>query len=122
MPIREIPRAEWRSFFDSFNRAHTGWLCTLEVDAPAMATEIAARWLPFAGVDLDRDASGLRVELLVGDQPDAHMSHTLERPTGVWIEENLEGAESGLRIESEAGTARLWFRSPLPLEQVDGLV
>ena len=120
MPIREIPRTEWRSFFKSFSRAHDGWLCTLEVFAPALGAEIKTRGQPFEGIDIENRAGEERVQIFIGDRPNGHETHELEGATGVWLEE-LDGAVAGLRIEGRGGMARLWFRSPMMLEQVDGV-
>jgi hypothetical protein len=120
MPIHEIPRNEWKGFFTSFSRAHDGWLCTLEVFAPELGAEVKTRGRPFEGIDVEERGGEGRVQIFIGKEPDGHEEHELEGATGVWLED-LDGAGSGLRIEGKGGMARLWFRSPMLPEQVDGI-
>jgi hypothetical protein len=94
--------------------------CTLEVFAPALGVEVKARAQPFEGIDIESRAGEERAQIFIGGRPDGHEAHALEGVTGVWLEE-LAGAVAGLRVEGRGGMARLWFRSPMPLDEVDDL-
>jgi hypothetical protein len=120
MRTRQIPRAEWPSFFDGFNRRHEGWLVTTRLLTPTLGAQIEANDLPFEGVVADPVEGTVSVHL--GRRP-SHLEHSVERPVQIWLELTDEGAESALEIESENGVKTiLQFRSAVLPEMVDGLV
>jgi hypothetical protein len=124
MRTQEIPRSEWRQFFDSFSRQHEGWLATLEVLGADVGAQEEGRELPLAGVSLSSggdEAEAISIDL--GMTPDKHVSHAISEPTAVWLEQTEEGANAALEIEVADGTKTLLrFRSPMPTEFVDGIV
>jgi hypothetical protein len=120
MPVREIPRSEWKSFFRSFSRVHDGWLCTLEVAAPALGAAVETIERPFAGIDVEGVAGDARVQIFIGGRPDGHEAHEVAGATGVWLEE-LDDVQAGVRIEGPGTMARLFFRSPMRPEEVDDI-
>jgi hypothetical protein len=124
MRTLEVPRSEWKGFFDSFSRQHEGWLATLEVLGADVGAQEEARELPFAGVSLSSagdETEAISIDL--GTKPDAHVSHAISEPTVVRVEQTEEGANAALEIEVADGTKTLLtFRSPMPAEFVDGVV
>jgi hypothetical protein len=52
MQTREIPRDEWRSFFDVFSRQHAGWLATLEILGHKVAAQPEPREFSLKGITL----------------------------------------------------------------------
>ena len=50
MATQEIPRDEWREFFDGFSRRHEGWLVTVEVLGSDIGAQVEAYELPLVGV------------------------------------------------------------------------
>jgi len=124
METKEIPRNEWGSFFDIFSRQHEGWLATLEIFGPEIGAQLQARQLPLAGVTVASGAGEPEtITIDLGKDPEDHFSHSISRPTHVWLEQTTEGANAALEIESADETkALLRFRSSLPPEMVDGVV
>jgi hypothetical protein len=121
MRTRQIPRAEWPSFFDGFNRRHEGWLVTARLLTPTLGAQIEANDLPFEGVVADSVQGTVSVHL--GRRPGSHLEHSVERPVQIWLELTDEGAESALEIESEDGIKTiLQFRAAVLPEMVDGPV
>jgi hypothetical protein len=124
MQTQEIPRSEWQAFFDTFSRQHEGWLATLEVLGSDVGAQVEGRDLPLAGVSLS--SGGDEVETIsidLGTTPDTHVGHTINHPTGVWLERTEEGANAALEIEATDGAKTLLrFRSAMPPEFVDGVV
>jgi hypothetical protein len=124
MQTQEIPKSEWRQFFDSFSRQHEGWLATLEVLGADFGAQEEGQELPLAGVSLSSggdEAEAISIDL--GTTPDRHVSHAISEPTAVWLEQTEEGANAALEIEVADGTKTLLrFRSPMPAEFVDGVV
>jgi Family of unknown function (DUF5335) len=124
MRTQEIPRSEWRGFFDSFSRQHEGWLATLEVLGVDIGAQEEGQALPLAGISLSSggDETGA-ISIDLGTKPDEHISHAISEPTAVWLEQTEEGANAALEIEVADGTKTLLrFRSPMPAEFVDGVV
>jgi hypothetical protein len=117
MRTQEIPRKEWSNFFDNFSRQHEGWLATLEILGSEVGAQEAAHGLPFEGMSVSSEpAESETIEISMGKRPDDHVSHAIEKPTRVWLEQTDEGASATLEIESEDQTKTLLsFRSPLLL-------
>ena len=124
MKTKTIPRSEWPRFFDSFSRKHEGWLATLEIFATDIGAQVEERELAFEGiVDEWDEAHGNQIIIMMGAKPDDHITHTIDRPTDVSLEQTDEGADVALAITSEAGAmALLRFRSAMLPEMVDGVV
>ena len=124
METREIPRAEWRSFFDVFSRQYEGWLATLEIFGQEVDAQQEPREVPLKGITLTSVVSGSEaIALNLGKTPQDHVKHTVIEPTHVWLAQTPEGADAALEIESADETkAVLRFRSALLPEFVDGVV
>jgi hypothetical protein len=124
MPTRDIARAEWAAFLDTFSRQHEGWLTTIEVVTSGLGVHREVRDKPLTGVTEDRkrgDAASITVS--AGERPEDHVTHVIERPSRVAMELTGEGAHKGLRIESESGEMTLvLFRAPALPETLDGMV
>jgi hypothetical protein len=121
---REIPRNEWKSFFDVFSKQHEGWLATLEFLDRELGAQEEAHELPFEGVSLTsagNEPEAISIDL--GSTPNDHVSHSIPEPAHVWVQQTTEGANAALEIEANDGTQTLLrFRSALPSEMVDGVV
>jgi hypothetical protein len=124
MQTKEIARTEWPSFFNSFSRAHEGWLATLEILGPDIGAQVEERELAFEGItDESDEAHGNTIMIMTGGRAENHVTHTITRPVEVSLEKTDEGADAALAIKSEDGvTALLRFRSPVLPETVDAMV
>jgi hypothetical protein len=124
MSTQEIPRDEWTTFFDRFSRQHEGWLATLEVFAADIGAQQEARDLPLEGISAtSRDSAPETIAISLGKTSEEHVTHTITRPTRIWVEQTSEGANAALEIESaDKIKTLLRFRSALPAEMVDGVV
>jgi hypothetical protein len=121
MASRDIPRDRWRDELDSFSRQHEGWIVRVEVIGPDGQVRTEARNLPLQGVSADSPHSD-RVAIMIGERPDAHVTHEVVKPVAVEIEQTDAGAERGLKIQAADGsTTRVEFRSPIRPEEVDGM-
>jgi hypothetical protein len=124
MPTQEIPREDWNSFFNSFSRQHEGWRATLEMLAPDLGAQNEGEDLSFEGVSLNSEASD-RESIVISLTKSAtdHVTHMVEGPTRVWLQQTDEGADASLEIESSGDTKTLLrFQSPVRSEMVDGIV
>jgi Family of unknown function (DUF5335) len=121
--MREIPRDEWIEFFDGFSRQHEGWLAAVEVFGTDIGAQVEARELPFTGITADLKDGEDMVSIILGEEAEDHVTHTISRPTHVRLEQTAEGANAALQIESADGTTTLLrFRSAVLPEMVDGIV
>jgi len=126
MPTQEIPRDEWAKFLEGYSRQHEGWLATLEIFGPEIGAQQEALDLPLEGITAaskDGNPSTVSISIVLGRNPDDHVTHTITDPTRLWLEQTSQGANAALEIES-AGEVKtlLRFRSALPAEMVDGVV
>ena len=124
METREIPRNEWRSFFDIFSRQHEGWLATLEIFGQEGDAQQTPREVPLKGITLTSVVGESEaIALNLGKIPEDHVKHTVIEPVHVWLAQTPEGANAALEIESADETKTvLRFRSALLPEFVDGVV
>jgi hypothetical protein len=124
MPTREIPRDEWTTFLDTFSRQHEGWLATLEVFATDIGAQQEASDLPLEGITAtSTDDESQSIAINLGKTPEDHVTHTINKPTRIWLEQTLLGANAALEIESaDQVKTLLRFRSALPADMVDGVV
>jgi len=124
MPTEEIPRAEWNRFFDAFSRQHEGWLATLEILGDEVGVQAEVHELPLEGISIAAEDDGSKsIEITIGKSASDHISHLIEKPIHVWLEQTAEGANAALEIQSaDQSKALLRFRSPMPPEFVDGVV
>ena len=124
MKTREIPENEWPKFFDNFSSKHKGWLVTLETFGTEFGAQVPECELELVGiVDEWDEIHGDRIVILLGEQPDAHITHSISRPIQVSLEQTDGGADVALAIKSADGVmVLLRFLSPLLPEMVDGLV
>ena len=116
MPTQEIQHDEWRTFLDTFTKQHEGWLASLEVFGPEIGAQPEARDLPFEGITAEsKDGEPETISIILGKNPEDHVTHTVSDPARLWLEETSDGASAALEIES-AGEVKtlLRFRSPSP--------
>ncbi|HEX7333035.1 MAG TPA: DUF5335 family protein [Pyrinomonadaceae bacterium] len=124
MQTRQIPKSEWPAFLDRFSRQHEGWLVKLEILNPDLGAQIEETGLALAGLTDEWDeADGNTIMIMAGNEPDAHVTHSISNPTEVSLEQTDEGADAALSIKSADGTtALLSFRAAVLPETVDALV
>jgi hypothetical protein len=121
---REIPKDQWPKFFSSFSQRHEAWLITLEIFGSELGAQVQGREIPFEGIiDEWVEAGGDQIVIMIGANPDDHITHTISHPTQVSLEQTEGGADVALQIKSADGLETLLrFRSPLFPELADGLV
>ena len=114
MSTREIPRDQWRQELDSFSREHEGWIVRVDVTESG-ETRTEARDVPLCGVSVDNPREDA-IAVIVGHEPDDHVTHEVSRPVNVSIETD-RGAERALHIRADDGsTTTVEFRRPVPPE------
>ena len=118
MPIQEISRDEWGSFFNSFVLRHRRWLVTIELLGPHTDAQVKAEELLLENITALLNQTGKDViTILVGGSP-----HIIEAPVHVRVRLTDAGADEALEIESAGSTTVLRFRSAVLPEMVDGIL
>jgi Family of unknown function (DUF5335) len=105
MRTREIPRNQWREFFDDFSRQHEGWVATIEIaGGETHGKRVEARELPLAGVGFDQKGSEPgAVEIEVGRDPSERLTHIVHDARRVVFSHSEDEAQLRLEIESTGG-------------------
>jgi hypothetical protein len=111
---REISQREWGSFLDRFSKRNQGRPARLEVAvSPGEGEPLLAENEPLLGVELDpkgSEAPAITVTLGGTDARTPHLTHRINDPTRLWIEEELDGLAIALEITSvDEGETRLIF-------------
>ncbi len=122
MQTQEIQRAEWNRFFDSFSKQHEGWLATLELFSLELGAQEEAHELPFEGISLAKDAQSESVVISLSQTSEDHVTHMIQQPTHIWLQQTNEGTDTSLQIEADNSKALLSFRSPIRMDFADGPV
>jgi hypothetical protein len=124
MATQEIPRDEWTTFLDIFSQQHEGWLSTVEILGADIGAQEEVHDLPLEGITAaPTDSPPETIAISLGKDPEDHVTHTINKPTRVWLEQTSEGANAALEIESaDEVKTLLRFRSTLPADMVDGIV
>ena len=110
MKTRQIPREEWISFFDDLSKKLEGQSVALEVFGPDIGDQIEERRMFFAGLTADvtdRVGKQDQIEIMLGGNPEAHLTHTITAPTEVDLQQTDLGVASSLQIKAADGTTSL---------------
>src|ERR1043166_4464698 len=118
---REILPAGGPVFLDAFRRVHHGWRARIEVFGRELGAQEETDHLPLMGIA--DDPRHRKITIMLGGSPDDHVSHAIERPSKILLEQTDEGADQALEIDSADGTKTLLrFITPALPESVDGIV
>ena len=110
----EIPREQWKEFFDNISKELVSWETNVEVMSDDTGVQMLAEGLPFGGLTFEDTPP--TIELVLGDGPDGHQSHTIKEPVMVAFENNGLGPSGVLDIEDKAGSKTLIkFVQPYPV-------
>jgi hypothetical protein len=121
--MKEIPREEWPAYLDGFSRQHEGWLVTVEVPGAEIGAQVEARELPLQGVTAELKGGEDAVTITLCAKEAGRITHTVNNPSHVRVEQAESGADMTLQIESSDGVATLVrLRSAVLPETVDGVV
>jgi len=95
----------------------------LEILNPDFGAQIEETGLPLKGLTDEWDeAEGNTITIMVGNEADDHVTHSISNPTEVSLEQTDEGADVALWIKSADGTAALLsFRAAVLPERVDAV-
>jgi len=123
MKTEEIPRNVWPAFMDSFTRRHQGWIADLEVFGLEIGSQLEEHELPLEGITAELgNGKPDTIEIMLGAEPDNHITHMISAPSQVSLEKTDEGADAALAIKAPDGTMTLLrFRVAMLPEMVDSI-
>lgn len=152
MPLEEIPRREWDSFCETFNRQHRGWLVNVEATDPVwpgpgrdsdqnaeiseydfeapgqVATATIRRKALMQGVVLQSVLptccpSGEEQIVVTAQARDGkQLSHAVQKPARMRLEHTEHGADEALYVDTGRYTLAVRFPITAPMEVLDGFV
>ena len=124
MRTQEIPRSEWPAFLDTFTHRYEGWLADVEIFGLEIGSQLAEHELPFEGITAELgNGQPDRIEIMLGGEPDDHITHMITAPSQVSVEKNDKGTDTALAIKAPDGTTTLLlFRAEMLPEIVDAVV
>lgn len=110
----------WRRFVASVSRKHRGWLVRMETDGRAGEAGVQARDIALTSIALKPKPPDGEISILLGGP--GGLTHWIDRPETIELEENGEGADRALAIRSDDGSKTvLRFGSAALPERVDGI-
>ena len=107
MKTREIPRNEWKRFFDNLSRRQEGWEATLEIFSPEIGDQIEERHMFLAGTTAELADKGDKIEIMLGGKRNSHLTHIITAPTQVNLQQTDVGIDAALQIKAADGTTTL---------------
>ena len=87
MTQMEIPREDWKAFFEDLSREHETGLVTVEVRGQPIPEQEAIRQQPLLGISYEEKGSGRgRIDIMTGSDSDNNTTHTVSAPSLVTVE------------------------------------
>lgn len=103
----EIPYHEWEDFFNDLSKRHEGEVVRVEIGTAEpgwpidSVTQRLADGLPLGGIVAEfRDEAPGTIEIILGTELSAQITHTVAQPTHVWYAQGPEGQDRAVQIES----------------------
>lgn len=121
MTSKEISREQWIRFFDDFSKQHQGWIASWEVLGADIGDQEKTTRLPLVGISADTKGKP-RIDIMVGDRPEAHVTQIIEKPKRVWFKEDEQPGHEAIEIEAEDGKVTLVTFNHIDPEESDRLL
>lgn len=103
----EIKKEDWTDFFESLSKRRYEWKTRVEVLKSDIGDQILTEGLALNGITVETKGDGTSIELSVGENTDAHQTHTINNPTRVAFLAGDERHGDVIDVEEEDGTKTL---------------
>src|SRR5438128_2920520 len=103
-----VPRADWRQFFDRMSSALLGKWAEIEVASLDLGDQIVAEWVPLVGITYDSRDDLLDVAL-------DRANRLIRRPQEIEIDESADGLKSVAVLDAEGIRHVLRLKTPILL-------
>ncbi len=119
MQTKEIQQNEWAKFFDNFSRKHEGEILTIEILGSDIGAQMEEKGLALEGITAE--ATSNTIVIMAGGRRADHVTHPVNRPTGVSIERTDEGDDAAVAIRAADGTTTLLRFTLRPLPELSNV-
>lgn len=106
--LRDLPKAEWRPFFDRMSKPLLGKSAEVEVAALDLGDQVVDEWIPLIGITYDSKDDLVDVAF---DRTNRLIRH----PTAITVEEAPTGLASVAVVDAEGARHLVKLRDPLAL-------
>jgi hypothetical protein len=107
MQTIEIPRDQWPTAVTSFGERHRRALVSVDVLGPEIGAQTEVRSLPLEGISAEPANKGGLVSIFVERDVDDHLTHLIEHPTRIRVEQTDDGVDLAMQIEAADGTSTI---------------
>jgi hypothetical protein len=106
--LLQLPRSEWRTFFDRMSRALLGKWAEIEVASLHIGDQIVVEWIPLLGITYDSRDDLLDVAL-------DRSNHLVRHPREILVDETSAGLVSVAVVDEDGARQIVRLREPLTL-------
>ncbi|MFT5659297.1 MAG: hypothetical protein ACI9KN_002580 [Gammaproteobacteria bacterium] len=111
MPIKEIAKKDWKSYFDRITKAVRGGLVHIEVDSLELGAQTEVDKLTLNGLTYEEKDAVLIVST-------DEIEHTIRSPQQIYVTEGTSGLSS-IKVSSADGVSQIIsLTAPLKLQAV----
>ncbi len=112
----EIPKEEWKKFFDDLSMRRFDWETRIEIFNEEIGNQVLDKGLPLGGITLEAKGDDTFVEIFIGNDDDHHQTHTIQNPTKVAYLSEINEPSGIIEFEEQDGTKTLlYIIRPMPI-------
>ena len=112
----EIPKQEWKQFFDELSREKLDWQTKIEVMNDETGAQILTEGLPLGGLTFEDEDGQETIEVIVGSGTENHQTHNILEPQKVYFRRADDRQVGTVEIEDAGGTKTLvHIIQPMPV-------
>jgi hypothetical protein len=106
--LLNVPKSQWRLFFDRMSRALLGKWAEIEVASLDLGDQVVTEWVPMIGISYDPHDDLLDVAL-------DRASHLIRHPREIVVEEGQTGLASVAVVDEDGARQVVRLKEPLML-------
>lgn len=103
----EIPKQEWKQFFDGLSREKLDWQTKIEVMNDETGAQILTEGLPLSGLTFENNDGRETIEVMVGSGTEHHQTHNISEPSKVYFRQTDDNSIGTIEIEDGSDTKTL---------------
>lgn len=112
----EIPKKDWKQFFDDLSREKLDWETKIEVMNSETGAQILTEGLALGGLTFEDEEGKERIEVMVGSGTENHQTHNIFEPEKVYFRRADDRQIGTVEIEDASGTKTLvHIIQPMPV-------
>lgn len=112
----EIPKKDWKQFFDDLSREKLDWQTKIEVMNNETGAQILTEGLALGGLTFENEEGQERIEVMVGSGTENHQTHNIFEPEKVYFRRADDRQIGTVEIEDASGTKTLvHIIQPMPV-------